>query len=224
MSFLSNVKNKIIQRVAKRINEQNFIEKSVLFSPNTYISGSTLEGSVKIGAHCRLHKVHLDGNVEIGDNSSVWGPNTIVTAKINKVSIGKFCSIARNVSIQEYNHKIDTLSTYHINANLLSQPISKDLYSNGSISIGNDVWIGAGAVILSGVTIGNGAVIGANSVVTKDIPPFAIVGGNPTKIIKFRFSDETIKEIQELSWWDWSKDKIKENASLFINPYSGTKP
>ena len=85
--------------------------------------------------------------------------------------------------------------------------------NKGDIVVGNDVWIGYEAVILSGVTIGDGAVIGARAVVTKDVPPYTIVGGVPAKPIKKRFSDESIKKLQSIRWWDWSKEKIAENIT-----------
>lgn len=85
--------------------------------------------------------------------------------------------------------------------------------NKGDIVVGNDVWIGYEAVILSGVTIGDGAVIGARAVVTKDVPPYTIVGGVPAKPIKKRFSDESIKKLQSIRWWDWPKEKIAENIT-----------
>lgn len=85
--------------------------------------------------------------------------------------------------------------------------------NKGDIIVGNDVWIGYEAVILSGVTIGDGAVIGARAVVTKDVPPYTIVGGVPAKPIKKRFSEENIKKLQSIRWWDWSKEKIAENIT-----------
>ena len=84
------------------------------------------------------------------------------------------------------------------------------------IIIGNDVTIGANVTIMGGVTIGNGAVVGANSLVTKDIPPYAIVGGNPAKIIKYRFEDELIEKLNEIKWWNWSEEKIKENMDFIL--------
>ena len=84
------------------------------------------------------------------------------------------------------------------------------------IIIGNDVTIGANVTIMGGVTIGNGAVVGANSLVTKDIPPYAIVGGNPAKIIKYRFEDEIIEKLNEIKWWNWSEEKIKENMDCIL--------
>lgn len=85
--------------------------------------------------------------------------------------------------------------------------------NKGDIVVGNDVWIGYEAVILSGVTIGDGAVIGARAVVTKDVPPYTIVGGVPAKPIKKRFSEENIKKLQSIRWWDWPKEKIAENIT-----------
>ena len=84
--------------------------------------------------------------------------------------------------------------------------------------IGNDVWIGRSAIVLSGTSIGNGAVIGAGSVVTKDVPDYAIVAGNPAKLIRYRFDEQTIKELQSLKWWDWPDEKIERYAKYFVDP------
>lgn len=215
MISFKRIKNYIISRIAKRIAEQNFISKECKVGKSSFVSGSTIEGMVSTGESCRFFRVHLDGDIRIGKFTSIWGPNSMITSKFHPVSIGSFCSIARNVSIQEYNHQIKTLSSYHIQSNLFGDPIKNDLYSKGPITIGNDVWIGAGAVILSGVTIGNGAVVGANSLVSKDVPPYAVIGGNPAKILKYRFSEEKIKEIEKMKWWDWSIDKIRRNRDIF---------
>jgi serine acetyltransferase len=82
------------------------------------------------------------------------------------------------------------------------------------VIIGNDVWIGMDATILSGVTVGNGAVIAAGSIVNKNIPAYAIVAGNPAKVVKYRFDQETIDKLQEMQWWDWNPDKIGEATQL----------
>jgi len=126
--------------------------------------------------------------------------------------IGKFCSIADNVKILlggEHNYKLAT--TYPFD-NLLIRfhEHGPTVKTKGDINIGNDVWIGHSAMILSGVTIGDGAVIGAGSVVTKDVEPYAIVGGNPAKLIKYRFSQERIAYFRELKWWDLPWNKIRE--------------
>lgn len=222
--LFKRIKNIFFQRLSKRIEEQNHIMGNVNFHKGTYISGSKLTGDVNLSKGCRVYKSYIEGKVEIGDFTSIWGPNIHITSKINKVLIGKFCSIARNVSIQEYNHKTNLPSTYHINYNVLEQQVSrKDLSSKGNIEIGNDVWIGAGAVILSGVKIGDGVIVGANAVVTKDVLPYSIVGGNPAKTIKKRFSESKIEELLNQKWWDWSIEEIKKKASYFLEPieYNG---
>ena len=90
----------------------------------------------------------------------------------------------------------------------------QDHYSKGNIEIGNDVWIGSDAKFLSGVKVGDGAVIAANSVVVKDVEPYAIYGGNPARLIRYRFSNEEIAKLMEMKWWDWNIDKIIEACDL----------
>ena len=118
-------------------------------------------------------------------------------------------------------HRADWITTYPFNA-LFSEGahITGHPSSKGDIVIGNDVWIGYQSCILSGVTIGNGAIIGAKSVVTKDVPPYAIVAGNPAKFIRYRFPQETIDKLENLAWWDWDISVIKER----FHYYSPTKP
>lgn len=136
----------------------------------------------------------------------------------DKLIIGKFCSIACGAKFlfNSANHNMTSLSTYpfpiffeewRTDINNIT-----DAWDNkGDIIIGNDVWIGYEAVILSGVTIGDGAIIGTRAVVTKDVPPYTIVGGVPAKIIRKRFNDETISILMNLRWWDWEKQKIAYN-------------
>ena len=139
-----------------------------------------------------------------------------------KLSIGKFCSIADEVQIfLGGGHHYEYISTYPFNTMLFPELVDEhilDRTSNGDVIIGNDVWIGMNAIILSGVEIGNGAVIAAGSVVVKNVPPYAIVGGNPAKLIKFRFHDFKISYLEDLKWWDWPIEKIKENKSVLTAP------
>jgi virginiamycin A acetyltransferase len=212
--------DKIFKRIVSTINNYNSIRTKTekWHGDNLILSKAKIFGDVIVGKNCKIMGgVHIDAGsaVRIGDFTSLNGPNMDIYAKINTVTIGNFCSIARNVSIQEFNHRMDSLTGYFIFQNIFGESVSKDVVSKGSIEIGHDVWIGAHSVILSGAKIGNGAIIAANSVVTGEIPPFAIAGGSPAKVIKYRFEREIINQIQELQWWFWSPEKIKKNRSLF---------
>lgn len=139
-------------------------------------------------------------------------------------SIGAFCNIsADNVIIAGGNHPLSTVSThaffFHDKYHFVKDNHSIDDYANNEkIIIGNDVWIGANVSILPGVKIGDGAVLAAGAVVNKDVPPYAIVGGIPAKVIKYRFNEATITSLLKLAWWDWSDEKIKENTPYMWNP------
>ncbi len=135
----------------------------------------------------------------------------------NLVTIGSFCSIARAVVILScHEHRVDWVSTYPFSeiwqCGNEGHPTGK-----GEIVIGNDVWIGYGSIILSGVTIGHGAVIGAGSVVTKDIKPYSVVAGNPAKLIRMRFADSEIEKLLKMAWWNWSDEKIKKNVNMLTS-------
>ena len=134
-----------------------------------------------------------------------------------KVSIGKFCSIAKNVRIITGGiHPTDWISTYPFRNQFNLPGKNKDGMpkTNGDIIVGHDVWIGTGVTILSGVKIGNGAVVATGAVVTKDIPAYAIVGGVPAKVIKYRFTPNQIKDLEMINWYDWHIEKIKDNIHL----------
>lgn len=181
-------------------------------------SGVCIDNNSKIEKHSHLLSNCLINNSFI-DSYSYIGKNGI----IQNASIGKFCSIANDVCIGLGKHPIDNFSTatvfYRISNTLNIKLIDKDFpfeeYKN--ITIGNDVWIGARAIVLDGVTIGNGAVIAANSVVTKDVPAYAIVGGVPAKIIKYRFPEEKIKKLNDSKWWELNLNEIKEKINILNN-------
>lgn len=135
------------------------------------------------------------------------------------LKIGSFCSIAENVKIfLGGEHRVDWVSTYPFCRywkgfdHITGHPRTK-----GDVVIGNDVWIGADALILSGVTVGHGAVVGARAVVTKDIPPYAIVVGNPARVIKYRFASDQIAALLQLAWWDLPDEQIKPFIPLLLN-------
>ncbi|MES9994646.1 CatB-related O-acetyltransferase [Desulfovibrio aminophilus] len=138
--------------------------------------------------------------------------------------IGKFCSIACGAKfiLTSANHAMRSLSTYPFPIffeewGLDVKDITSAWDNKGDIVVGNDVWIGYQAVILSGVRIGDGAIIGARAVVTKDVQPYAIVGGVPAKEIRKRFDDKTLGKLLELRWWDWPYERIKSNLPALMD-------
>ena len=217
MNFKSKIKQKIKKLIIEVLNEKtsNNISIQNKIPISSKITESILSGDIDIGERSYVDKCHLLGKISIGNNTSVNGPNTDIHCVVNSVKIGNFCSIARNVSIQEYNHFFSHATSYFIKHYLFGDNWEKEITSKGDIIIGNDVWIGTQCVILSGVEIGNGAVIAANSVVTKNIPPFAIAAGSPAKVIKYRFDKQIIEKLQTVKWWNWSVEKIKNNYDFF---------
>lgn len=139
--------------------------------------------------------------------------------------IGKYCSIANEVQIfLGGNHRTDWISTYPFNHLPEFFPESNHITGHpstkGDVIIGNDVWIGFGVTIMSGVTIANGAIIGAKSVVTKNVGPYEIWAGNPSRFIKFRFDEDTIIKLNELEWWNWEIEKINNASHVLCSPYT----
>jgi virginiamycin A acetyltransferase len=117
------------------------------------------------------------------------------------VKIGRYTSIGKNLQLVMYHHDYTAVSTH---------PLFSNGFSRGNIIIGNDVWIGMNATILDNIEIGDGAVVAAGSVVTKSVPPYAIVGGNPARIIKYRFSPEIIERMLNAKWWNYDEIELGE--------------
>lgn len=139
-----------------------------------------------------------------------------IYAESSLFSLGKFCSIADGVTIYAGGeHNYNWISTYNFYNKFGTKSCTT---SKGKVIIGNDVWLADGVLVLSGVTIGDGAVVAARSVVTKDVKPYEIVGGNPAKHIKFRFTEEQINALLKIKWWDWNIEKIKSNFELILSP------
>lgn len=138
----------------------------------------------------------------------------------DKLVIGKFCALACGVKfiMNGANHKLSGISTFPFqifsNGWEKVMPAAEDLPYKGDTVIGNDVWIGYEALFMPGVKIGNGAIVSSKSVVTSDVPPYAIVGGNPAKIIRYRFDNETIARLEQIAWWNWPVDKISAHLAL----------
>lgn len=191
-----------------------------LVHPGATIANSTISGEVHIGKGSIIKDCFILAGKElhIGRNTSLWGPNIDIHCILNPVRIGSYCSIAHDVSIQEYNHRMDRCSTYFFSSNIFNEGMEQDIASRGPISIGNDVWIASRVVVGSGVTIGDGAVIGANSVVLEEVPPYAIVAGSPARVLRYRFDENVVARLRALKWWDWDDDRISRNRELFLEP------
>ncbi|MHB9158913.1 MAG: CatB-related O-acetyltransferase [Thiobacillus sp.] len=160
------------------------------------------------------------GRIEIGAHT-YGAPRVRWWGERANLHIGKYCSIAEGVEIfLGGNHRTDWVSTYPFP--LFRQwPEAKHIEGHpatrGDVTIGNDVWLGAGCVILSGVTIGNGAVIGCRSVVARDVPDYAIVAGNPATLVRMRFDAATISALLECSWWNWEPARIRSKMKLLLS-------
>ncbi len=169
------------------------INKNSQISPNTHILSNSILNNSQIASY------------------SYIGRNCI----IQNATIGKFCSVANDVFIGLGKHPSNLISTstlFYKSKNTLDLRLVEedlDFQEYAEIVIGNDVWIGARAILMDGIKVGHGAIIAANSVVTHDIPPYAIVAGVPAKIIKYRFSEDKITKLLKKKWWNWSFDMIK---------------
>jgi len=176
------------------------------------VGDDTTVARCTIGNHVALNRRSYFNDSIIGDYS-YCGSNTT----INFSAIGKFCSLARNVDVGGFDHdyhKVTTMPMFRFkqlvgvdNPKVERQELCK---------VGNDVWIAAGAQILHKVSVGDGAVIGGGAVVTKDVPPYAIVAGVPARIIKFRFDERIIESLLDIKWWDWPLDIVLANMEWML--------
>lgn len=174
--------------------------------------GVIIEHPIQVGPRAEIHSGKVGRYLFVNIDTVIYGG----------VDIGRFCTFARHCQIGGDEHPMHYLSTSYFRISrdwFVNDPISRSADQlkhrpfhkksrGGNNTIGNDVWVGAGAIVLRGVNIGDGAVVGAGSIVTKDVPPYAIVAGNPARVVRMRFGDETIVALLELKWWDLPVEKI----------------
>ncbi|PKH67682.1 hypothetical protein CXF59_07185 [Flavobacterium sp. ALD4] len=202
---------------------RNFIKKILLYFLNTVDKkdGVTLSGfsrglqNVTFGGKNAVpDRCNFSGIIKIG-YATTLGYNNLLGGDI---TIGKYCQLGADVALHATNHPISFMSTY-INSNLFNGEL-KQLKENNKIVIGNDVWIGHGVIIVGNVTVGNGAILAAGAVVSKDVLPYSIVAGVPARVIRKRFSDAIITEIEALNWWDKSEKELAEIKPLFLKDFT----
>ena len=180
-----------------------------------YLKNAITNPNISVGDYTMYHDC-------TGDATAFERNNVLYHYPINgdRLVIGKFCSIASGARFlfNSANHAMDSLSTYPFPIffeewGLPRENIASAWAHKGDITIGNDVWIGYEAIVLAGVSIGDGAVIGARAVVTKDVPPYTVVGGIPARPIKKRFPQETIEALLKIQWWNWQPERIARNIT-----------
>lgn len=181
----------------KRLGEQPFID------PTASVRDCRFGTYTEVGARTTM------AEVEFGDYSYVVHDSQIIYA-----TIGKFCSIASHTRINPGNHPLDRVALNHFTYRASAYGLGPDEAGffdwrrQHRVTLGHDVWLGHGAIVLPGVTIGTGAAIGAGTVVTKDVPPFAVVVGNPGRVLRFRFPEEIRASLLRIAWWHWPREKL----------------
>jgi phosphonate metabolism protein (transferase hexapeptide repeat family) len=193
--------------------------------PTANVRQSTLGAWTSVGARTSMAETVM------GDYSYVVNDSSIIYSEI-----GKFCSIAAHTRINPGNHPLDRVALHHFTYRSLSYQLGPeddaaffDWRRSHKVTIGDDVWIGHGAIVLPGVTVGTGAAVGAGAVVSKDVPPFAVVVGVPANVIRYRFDQKMCEALLRLAWWDWSRERLAAalpdiralSVEAFVAKYGG---
>jgi phosphonate metabolism protein (transferase hexapeptide repeat family) len=191
--------------MTKKLGEQPYID------PTARVSNSTLGRYTEISERCRIDEVEMGDYSYVMQDGGIWC-----------TTIGKFVNIAAAVRINATNHPTWRATLHHFTYRATDYWPDADMETDffawrreNRVVIGHDVWIGHGATILPGVTVGNGAVIGAGAVVSKDVAPYAIVGGVPAKLIRERFPTDIGERMDRLAWWDWEHDRLRTALADF---------
>lgn len=210
-NYFINKRRKRIENKISKLFPTSKVSYNASYDKKTVLEGQNL-----------IHK-----NVDIRSSKIGFSTYICQSSALYNCKIGSFCSIAANVHIQPSTHPTTFVSTFPGFFNTVNNlPFGKGNTQFNELikcdsgfyaEIGNDVWIGENVTLKGGIKVGDGAIIGMNALVTKDVPPYAIVGGNPAKIIKYRFDDKIIKKLLSIKWWDWTPEVIKERREDFID-------
>ena len=206
-----------LKRCIKIANAKRKYKKLKFYPGATIGKDAVLEGYNVFGKNSEFNG-YLGACSYIGENSKIYG------------KVGRFCSIAENVRVLQATHPTNLVSTSPSFYSTLGQngfvcvkenQCNEDLFADEEnrfpVVIGNDVWIGCGAMIMGGVTLGDGCIVAAGAVVTKDVPPYAIVGGVPAKVLKYRFDESTIARLLATKWWERDLEWIRTHSDIFLN-------
>lgn len=206
-----------IDAYRKRRARAVFLQRRRLEHPDCWLADSSEVVDSVLGKHVTLHGSTRVRTSTIGDHTYL-----ATGAKCANTTIGKYCSIGQRVQIGLARHPLDHVSTYPAffaldNEGCRETFVESQRYDEQPLPtrIGHDVWICNNALVPGGITIENGAVVAAGAVVTRDVPAYAIVGGNPARTIRYRFSREDIDYLLRIAWWNWSDERIRRLASAF---------
>ncbi|HLG11633.1 MAG TPA: DapH/DapD/GlmU-related protein [Dehalococcoidia bacterium] len=194
------VEEKPLSRPVRRLGEAPWVHET------SRIVGSTLGPWTAIGANCSIVESTF------GDYSYAAGDASIIYSEV-----GKFCSIASHVRLNPGNHPMGRVTQHHMTYRRAQYGFGEvddaaffDWRRADKVSVGHDVWLGHGAILLPGVSVGTGAVIGAGAVVTKDIEPYTIAAGVPAKPLRARFAPDVVEKLMRICWWDWPRELLEE--------------
>lgn len=193
-----------------KVNPGFFINKFLRLINRPALRNCQIDKTAKVGTGSNCIGVKIGRYSYMGKNNSI--ANTF---------IGSFCSIASYCAIGGGAHPLDMVSTspvFYGGKNVFGQNFGTiEAEINKPVIIGNDVWIGEGVFINDGITVGDGAIIGAHSVVTHDIPAYAVVAGAPAKVLRYRFSEDEVRKLMEMKWWEWPEEKLKQQGNHFAS-------